>query len=139
MGSNSSSLLAGYDDMQRSLGDARTTVISTMPKSKQSCLIRGTVSAAEEEDVVNSLLKQNVGARIVVYGLNCTDGTPMLKKKQLLSLGFKDVRVYSGGLFEWLLLQEVFGNDAFPTDGSDLDIIKYGPGTRSTLALTNGV
>ena len=139
MGNTAVSAVVGYDEVQRSLVDHNVVKISTMPNDRQNCLIKGTTGASIEEDVINKLLKSNTSSRIIVYGLNCTDNTPMIKKKQLVSLGFKNVNVYPGGLFEWLLLQEVFGREAFPTRGSDLDIIKYGPGTRDALALTNGV
>jgi hypothetical protein len=33
-----------------------------------------------------------------------------------VSLGFKNVYIYLGGMFEWLLLQDVYGQKEFPTD-----------------------
>ena len=30
-------------------------------------------------------------------------------------------------MFEWLLLQDIYGNDNFPTTSKDLDILKYKP------------
>ena len=38
------------------------------------------------------------------------------KQKQLVSLGFKNVYIYLGGMFEWLLLQDVYGQKEFPSD-----------------------
>jgi hypothetical protein len=35
--------------------------------------------------------------------------------------------LYAGGLFEWLLLQDIFGAAEFPTTKKELDIIKYKP------------
>jgi hypothetical protein len=35
------------------------------------------------------------------------------------------VFVYTGGLFEWLLLQDIYGKDEFPTTSDELDILKY--------------
>ena len=34
---------------------------------------------------------------------------------------------YPGGVFEWLLLQDIYGNDNFPTTKKELDILKYKP------------
>ena len=30
-------------------------------------------------------------------------------------------------MFEWLLLQDIYGNEQFPTLGKELDILKYKP------------
>ena len=38
-----------------------------------------------------------------------------------------NVYVYPGGLFEWLLLQDIYGEDNFPTTLKELDILKYKP------------
>ena len=32
-----------------------------------------------------------------------------------------------GGLFEWLLLQDMYGSDEFPTTNKELDVLKYKP------------
>ena len=47
------------------------------------------------------------------------------KYKQLISLGFSRVFIYSGGLFEWVLLQELYGENEFPTTGKVKDFLKY--------------
>ena len=39
----------------------------------------------------------------------------MKKYDQLIGLGFVNVFIYPGGLFEWLLLQDIYGYDNFPT------------------------
>ena len=49
----------------------------------------------------------------------------MFKYKQLLSLGFTNVSIYIGGMFEWLLLQEIYGEAPFPTTCHELDLLKY--------------
>jgi hypothetical protein len=49
------------------------------------------------------------------------------KYNQLNSLGFYNVYVYTGGLFEWLLLQDIYGEKDFPTTNIELDILKYKP------------
>ena len=71
--------------------------------------------------------KQNTNevVHIVCYGKNCNDPLIYKKYEQLISLGVYPVYVYSGGLFEWLMLQDIFGFDEFPTTRKELDFIKY--------------
>ena len=47
------------------------------------------------------------------------------KYEQLVGLGFTNVYIYVGGMFEWLLLQDIYGQDLFPTTSKELDILKY--------------
>jgi len=47
------------------------------------------------------------------------------KYDQLVKLGFSNVFIYLGGLFEWLMLQDIYGYDEFPTTKKELDILKY--------------
>ena len=49
----------------------------------------------------------------------------MKKYNQLINLGFANVYIYPGGLFEWLLLQDVYGKDSFPTNIIEIDILKF--------------
>jgi len=44
---------------------------------------------------------------------------------QLANLGLKNVKVYYGGLFEWLCLQEIYGAELFPTTSQETDLLKY--------------
>jgi len=37
------------------------------------------------------------------------------------------VHIYPGGIFEWLLLQDIYGDDMFKTTSKELDILKYKP------------
>jgi len=48
---------------------------------------------------------------------------------QLRQLGF-NAFVYLGGIFEWLLLQEVYGISEFPIENrgfSKVDVLKFAP------------
>jgi len=65
--------------------------------------------------------------RIIIYGKNSSDTTIEKKCDQLLGLGFVHVFIYAGGLFEWLLLQDIYGEGEFPTTKKTLDILKYKP------------
>jgi hypothetical protein len=100
-------------------------LLNTMPMNRQDCLIKGTMKANYEEDYMNQLLKTNKNKEIILYGLHHTDLSVIKKYNQLKKLGFKNVHIYFGGMFEWLLLQEVFGTINFEIDGSLKDIIDY--------------
>jgi hypothetical protein len=64
---------------------------------------------------------------IIVYGKNSNDITILHKYEQLVKLGFTNVYIYTGGLFEWLMLQDIYGTTEFPTTKRELDILKYKP------------
>ena len=102
-------------------------IINTLPPEEQDCLIKHTIPIQSEEKTINDLLS-NYGyttKNIIIYGRNATDMTTEKKLKQLTALGFSNVYIYAGGLFEWLLLQDVYGEDEFPTSKKILDILKY--------------
>ena len=100
-------------------------LLNTMPMNRQDCLIKGTMKANYEEEFMNQLLKTNKNKEIILYGLHHTDLSVIKKYNQLKKLGFKNVHIYFGGMYEWLLLQEVFGSINFEIDGSLKDIIEY--------------
>ena len=64
---------------------------------------------------------------IIIYGRNTNDTSIYNKYNQLTQLGFSNVYIYLGGLFEWLCLQDIYGKTSFPTLGEELDILKYRP------------
>ena len=99
-----------------------------MPDTEK-ILIRGTLSVAEEEVFMNEYLSKYAENQktIVLYGRNCCDESPRKKRAQLLSLGISDVYIYSGGMFEWVLLQDIYGGTEFPTTAVVIDIIYYRP------------
>jgi hypothetical protein len=35
--------------------------------------------------------------------------------------------MYTGGLFEWMLLQDIYGDAEFPTTSRELDVLKFRP------------
>lgn len=104
---------------------ATTIIINTLTVSEQNCLIVDTVPALDEETVVNELLKTNRQMQIIVYGKNCTDLGVIKKATQLQTIGFSNVCVYGGGLFEWLLLQDIYGKTEFRTTCNKVDLLKY--------------
>ena len=92
---------------------------------------------------MNSILKEDydrggVNKRaFIIYGENSTDESVYKKYEQLISLGImnKNIMIYSGGIFEWLLLQDIYGDEEFPTTTKELDILKY-KGISSRYYLT---
>jgi hypothetical protein len=125
MGVGSSSIkYINFEEVIRAT-PSTTVIINTLTVSDQGCLIAGTVSALEEEVVINDLLKTNKHIQIIVYGKNCTDLGVIKKATQLQTIGFSNVCVYGGGLFEWLLLQDVYGKTEFRTTCNKVDLLKY--------------
>ena len=100
-----------------------------MDKNWQSCLIQNTIAIREEEEIINGILKNKYSNNItiIIYGTNSNDESIYSKYDQLVKLGIKNVFVYTGGMFEWLLLQDVYGRELFPTTSRELDILKYKP------------
>lgn len=110
-------------------------LINTLPLNEQDCLIVTTLDATKEESILNEMLS-NVhmpDKKIVVYGKNAHDEKAYKKAAQLQQLGIKDVFVYSGGLFEWMLLQDIYGKETFPTTKHVLDILRYKPIPYQTI------
>ena len=66
---------------------------------------------------------------IFIYGRHSNDETIYLKYEQIRKLGGK-VYLYTGGLFEWLLLQDIYGS-TFSTTSTfkTIDLLKYKPPT----------
>ena len=109
----------------RSKRESTNIIINTLKDDNQDCLIQGTIDIVSEVNLINQLIKENTNHQIIIYGKNSCDQSVLKKYKQLNKLGFKNVGIYTGGLFEWLLLQEVYGIENFPTSSLELDILKY--------------
>lgn len=119
-----------FEDMQFAIKNPREfLIINTLSTTEQTCLISGTMDVFMEEKIVNEMMNaiDVPDKHIILYGKNANDFSPYQKYKQLQNLGIFDVMIYSGGLFEWLLLQDVYGCKTFPTTCKMLDILKYKP------------
>ena len=125
MGNTNSTNYINFEDMQSSINNKEYIIINTLLSHQQQCLIKGTIAMSNEEEILNTYLKSNRSVRIIVYGMNSTDPQVTKKYEQLLSLGFWHVFIYSGGLFEWLLLQDIYGKDLFPSTANERDILKF--------------
>ena len=128
MGNTVSCKKVNYEDLQECiLNKDRFIMINTLLKDQQNCLIKNTVPIQKEEQIINDTLQNYREINIIVYGKNSNDETIYKKYKQLQELGLTNIYVYPGGLFEWLLLQDIYGNDTFPTTTQELDILKFKP------------
>jgi hypothetical protein len=136
MGNSQSIKKINFEDVQNAIKNPEIyLLINTLPLNDQICLITNTVLANEEEAIVNKYLKENKNIRIIIYGKNACDDTVDKKYFQLVSLGFYNVYVYAGGLLEWLMLQDIYGIDFFPTTKKELDFLRYKPPSILNLAL----
>jgi len=128
MGNSNSITKANFEDIQHSIKNNSSYIINVLSRNEQQCLIQNTMNIDDEESVINNLLeKNNNNHSIIIYGKNTNDMKVYEKYNQLIQLGFSNVSVYIGGLFEWMLLQDIYGNDNFPTTTSELDILKFKP------------
>jgi hypothetical protein len=115
-----------YEDMQTVIKNPEIyLIINTLNPNEQQCLIINTTSINDEEMLINKFIKENKSIRIIIYGKNCNDESIDKKYQQLYSLGFYNIFVYLGGMFEWLMLQDIYGKDLFPTTKKEADLLKY--------------
>lgn len=138
MGANNSTFKINYEDVQMACkhsynsnnndgNNNKYAIINTLDPLYQTCLIPNTIPIAEEEEIVNDIITNSKKTKIIIYGLNSNDEKVYSKYEQLVKLGVKHVYIYNGGMFEWLLLQDVYGRELFPTTSRELDILKYKP------------
>lgn len=125
MGNSYSIRKINFEDMQKFTKDADCIIINTMPISRQRCLIINTIDASKETTLINHLIKTNLERKIVIYGENACDEGLVNKYNQLIKLGFSNVHIYPGGMFEWILLQDIYGDDYFPTTKKNTDILEF--------------
>ena len=125
MGNTISTKYINFEDMQYAIGNKEHIIINTLQEKDQACLIAGTLDMKNEEEILNTYLKSNRNVNISIYGMNSQDLTIHKKYEQLLALGFSNVFIYNGGLFEWLLLQDIYGKENFMTTKPERDILKH--------------
>lgn len=127
MGNTSSINSINFEDMQAIIKKSDYIIINTLDINEQKCLIKNTVSPSQEIKILNDNLKNTKLLKIIIYGKNCNDTKLLQKYKQLINLGYVNSAIYIGGLFEWLLLQEIYGEDEFPTTSYELNHLLYKP------------
>ena len=102
-------------------------IINTLPDNNQNCLIKNTLSLHTEVNTINTLIKNANNIMIVIYGKHIHDHTTIKKYTQLTQLGFNKVYIYEGGLFEWICLHDIYGEELFPIDGVIQNPIDFEP------------
>ena len=129
MGNSQTIQKINYEDIQYAIKNSEQyLLINTLVESEQNCLIPNTININKEIEMINNFIKMgNKQVKIIIYGRNCNDEKIYSKYNQLNSLGFYNLYVYTGGLFEWLMLQDIYGNTEFPTTKIELDILRFKP------------
>lgn len=119
----------GFEDILFSFKNDNIVLINTLPINEQSYLIKNTVSYNLEEKIINDAITQgnDIKYTIIIYGKNSSDKSIETKYRQLLKLyPEKNLHIYYGGLFEWTLLKDIYG-DTFQTTSKDEDILRFKP------------
>lgn len=113
--------LIGYETVKLN----NYVLITTL--NENDCFIKKTLNPGEEVEFINNCISRNNQQNIIIYGKNYLDKSVYTQYNKLNSLGFDNVFIYPGGIFEWLLLQDTFGEDMFETNIIEKDILKYRP------------
>jgi hypothetical protein len=139
MGNHHSIQKINYEDISDALNfPNKYLIINTMSDKLQGCLIKNTININEEEQIINELMSSNKDINIIIYGKNCNDNSIFERYEQLSKIGFINIYLYSGGMFEWLCLQDIYSDENFPTTRKELDILKYKPDrVLNKLFITN--
>lgn len=124
MGNTLSINRINFKDMQYAISN-NMIIINTLDINNQDCLIKNTLKPEEEINAINDIIQKNKNKKVIIYGENCSDNSIVKKYYQLKQFGLKNIYIYIGGLFEWLLLQDIYGTDEFPTTTEIIDILKY--------------
>lgn len=137
MGNSSSVNKINFEDIQYILQKKdKYILINTLEENAQDCLLPTTITPEKEISIINHLLQtSNKNIKIIIYGKNCNDDKIYRKYQQLQSLGFHNIYVYTGGLFEWLMLQDIYGEKEFPTSKKELDILRFKPQKKLNIPL----
>jgi len=88
-------------------------LITTLPFD--GLCIQGTVDSIEkEEQLINNALESGKTGEMIlfIYGK---------KAQQFIDLGFRNVYVYLGGIFEWVLLADLYGIEDFSVTGGNIN------------------
>lgn len=120
----------GADDLLYLITE-KNVLINTLIGTEQTLLIQSTVPIEMEEFIINNLLSCNKTQKsIIIYGKNHTDVSIYIKYKQLIKLGFRQhlLYIYTGGLYEWILLHNCDNNKyTFNCLHNEIDLQKHKP------------
>jgi hypothetical protein len=113
-----------FQDVQYAQSNDHILIINTLPENEQQLVIYKTVLIQNEiAEVERAIQSKNT---IIIYGKNSSDESIYIKYNQISKLGGK-VYIYLGGLFEWLLLQDIYGTELFKTTTKTIDLLKFKP------------
>lgn len=126
MGNTQSLQKVSFQDMIHCV-EHKYTIITVMKYDDNLCLIKGTVPIINEEPVINKIYSTDLSTPIVIYGYNSCDENVIKKYIQLKDLGFTNIYVYPGGMFEWLLLQDIYTDKYIKTNLKEMNLLKYRP------------
>jgi rhodanese-related sulfurtransferase len=116
-----------YEKIQQYISEnalPNRVLINTLDDKSQTLLIEKTLSQEKEVEIINHYIDNPKNIEIIIYGKSANDMSVLKKKNQLLNLGFIHVYIYPGGLFEWVLLREIFGNVNFPIiNNEEIDLL----------------
>lgn len=99
-------------------------LLNTLSENKQQYLIKNTLSIEKEVEIVNTYLNKDKNILIIIYGLDYRDLSIIKKYNQLKKIGFKNVSIYFGGIFEWSLLHVSYGEGSFPLTNTIINPIE---------------
>jgi rhodanese-related sulfurtransferase len=141
MGNQQSIQKLNFEDIQQIIKTPENYIlINTLDKDLQECLIPNTINVNNEEIIINNLLSNDKTKNIIIYGKNVNDPSIYERYEQLIKLGFNNLYIYPGGMFEWLCLQDIYSDELFPTNKKELDILKYKPSSQlNKYCITNGI
>ena len=129
MGNINSINKVNFEFIKNNMYNNEYIIINTLQEDNQNILIANTLSIENEIKNLNTYIKQNNNIKIIIYGENSNDNNIIKKYNQLEKLGFKNLYIYLGGLFEWLLLNEIYGEENFPIVNKNneliIDLLKY--------------
>jgi 23S rRNA pseudoU1915 N3-methylase RlmH len=137
MGNTQSISKINFEDVQYSMKNKEIfMLINTLDEKNQDCLIPNTINIHQEEEIINRFIsKGKTNVKIIIYGKNCNDEKIYKKYNQLSSLGFYNIYIYTGGMFEWLLLQDIYTEKDFPTTKKELDILRFKPNKLLSISM----
>ena len=130
MGNTNSINKINFQDMQQVIQSKQYIIINTLDEDNQKCLIINTLAPEKEVEIINKHLNQAKDIKIVIYGENCNDNNLLEKYAKLYKLGFTNIYIYLGGLFEWILMQDIYGDEEFPTTSKEMDILRFKPARK---------
>ena len=104
----------GSEDLKLLMRKHNAHLFNGLPIGYTNCNIKGTVDPENAKEYIKNLNKEK--DLVIVYCANATcSASHSFASKELR--GFKNKFLYTGGLYEWLLLQNFYSEKKFPTIG----------------------